>query len=202
MKTEITHNLVVPYLSHTISTLDRFSTYNIACLGMCLKYWGVFPEGNNTLLIDSIYDRAQSEGLNRFSPQGLKSICESFGIKDDMTTGGSLADIRKAIDDYKPVIINGFFTQPGHLVVVTGYNDTGFLVHDPLGKLLNREGQAHWVYEMNYLNYIYGESIIYSNRVIAAACSAWNYHQTAILFSEMAKSDIENINNIWMHRIG
>jgi len=44
-----------------------------------------------------------------------------------------MADIRALLDQGKPVIIHGYFTGFGHVLVVTGYDSQGYYVNDPAG---------------------------------------------------------------------
>ncbi len=158
----ITQELAVPYLSQTNNRFQPFSACNVTCLAMCLKYWGIVGDNSHPQLEDQIYYRAQEKGFNRFSPQGLKEICESYGIADDLTISGTLKDIRAAITDGKPIIVHGFFTEPGHLVVIKGFGGDGFVVHDPYGEVMASMGGHSWYYRVNDTTHNYGENLFYS----------------------------------------
>ena len=76
-------------------------------------------------------DRAQSvPGLN----QVFNTLAARRGIRGiNSTSGGTLAQLRASLDRGEPAIIHGFFTDYGHVVVVTGYDEGGYYVNDPAG---------------------------------------------------------------------
>jgi len=59
------------------------------------------------------------------------------------------------------VIVHGYFTSFGYIVVIRGYDDTGFLVNDPYGE---------W-FSTGYDNSRSGERLHYSHDLIARTCS-------------------------------
>ncbi|NEN89769.1 MAG: hypothetical protein F6K48_12980 [Okeania sp. SIO3H1] len=198
----ITQQLAVSYKSQTDNVFSPFSACNVTCLAMCLSYWGIEGDDSHPQLEDQVFHRAQQYGWNRFSPQGLKDICESYGVEDDLTINGTLADIRDAIENEKPVIVHGFFTEPGHLVVIKGFGEDGFLVQDPYGELMASMGTHSWYYQINGAGQIFGENLHYSNRLIAASCGGWSHYQTRIMYNEMTDPEVEEVESMWIHRIG
>lgn len=109
-----------------------------------------------------IYNKSVNRGWNRFSPNGIKGLIEvEYGLKDDLNVNGKIADIYASIDRGRPVIIHGFFTQPGHIIVIKGYTNKGhFLVHDPYGEMVAKS----WSYDVNNSgNPSKGKNLIYSN---------------------------------------
>ncbi|NEN92563.1 MAG: C39 family peptidase [Okeania sp. SIO3H1] len=197
----MTQELEIPYLSQTDNNYEPFSACNVTSLAMALKYCGIEGDGSYSQLEDEIYHRAQQYGWNRFSPHGLKEICESYGAEDDLTTDGTLADIREAIEEDKPVIVHGFSTEPGHLWVIKGFDEDGFWVHDPYGELMAGMGSHSWYYQVNGNGMIYGENLHYSDRLIAATCGSWSYGQAHIMYNELTDSEMEGVENMWVHRI-
>jgi len=73
------------------------------------------------------------------TPEGVADIFNTYaaenGIDERMQPerSGSISDLKAQLDEGKPVIINGYFTRPGHVVVVTGYDENGYYVNDPAG---------------------------------------------------------------------
>lgn len=49
------------------------------------------------------------------------------------TTNGTLEELRSALQGGRVVIIHGYFTSYGHVLVVTGYDGTHYTVNDPAG---------------------------------------------------------------------
>jgi hypothetical protein len=135
---------------------------------MCLWYLGIRGRGSQRQFEDELYTRALDNRWNRFTTWGLKALAESFdGIQDDLTEKGTLKDIREAIDEEKLCIVHGFFTPPGHIMVVKGYTDSGFIVNDPNGEWYP------WRYDENEPggNNKKGEGLEYSKRAITLAAS-------------------------------
>ena len=58
-----------------------------------------------------------------------------MGIPQRITphTTGTIGDIEALLDAGKPVIVHGYFTGYGHVIVLTGHTDTDFIVNDPAG---------------------------------------------------------------------
>ncbi len=73
------------------------------------------------------------------SPWGLADLfnteAAAAGISARLTAdvSGDLAGMRALLDAGKPVILHGYFTGYGHVLVVLGYDDEGYLVNDPAG---------------------------------------------------------------------
>jgi uncharacterized protein YvpB len=73
------------------------------------------------------------------SPSGLAAMFNTEarwqGLPDRLQahTSGSISGMRSLLDDGLPVIIHGYFTSYGHVVVVLGYDSQGYWVNDPAG---------------------------------------------------------------------
>ncbi|NER08409.1 MAG: hypothetical protein F6K17_40650 [Okeania sp. SIO3C4] len=59
-----------------------------------------------------------------------------------------------------------------------------------------------WYYQVNGGGQIFGENLHYSNRLITASCGSWSYGQARIMYNELTDSEMEDIDNMWVHRIG
>lgn len=73
-------------------------------------------------------------GMSRHHHEHLRQLLEMCGVLDELRLDGTAAQIRRHIDQGWPVISAGFYTSFGHIVVLSGYNDEGFVVHDPYGE--------------------------------------------------------------------
>ena len=82
-------------------------------------------------------------------------------MTDSVLYRGTYKDVYTAIDNDHPVVIHGYFTRSGHIVVIRGYDDRGFYVNDPYGEYF-ADG-----YDTNKR----GENLHYSNQLIAMTCS-------------------------------
>lgn len=189
----------VPYFSQLDNKFDPYRACNVTSLAMCLWYWGIRGRGSQRQLEDELYTRAVDNGWDRFTTWGLKGLAESFdGIKDDLTEKGTLKDIREAIDEGKLCIVHGFFTAPGHIMVVHGYTDSGFIVNDPYGEWYP------WRYDLNELrgNNKKGEGLEYSKRAITSCCDSWSIGEAKVRYSSISNSQAETqADTIWLHRI-
>ncbi len=73
------------------------------------------------------------------TPEGVAEIfniyAAEYGLGERMEAerSGSFSELKAILDEGKPVIINGYFTRPGHVIVVTGYDENGYFVNDPAG---------------------------------------------------------------------
>ena len=54
-------------------------------------------------------------------------------MRVEPTTNGSITDLKKELDRGHPVIVHGYFTSYGHVLVILGYDAEGYYVHDPAG---------------------------------------------------------------------
>ena len=163
---------------------------------MCLKYRGVVGDGSKPQLEDQIFQRAQNIRADIHSPEGIKRIVESYDRTDVFNIEGTLADVRKSIDKDAPVIIHGFFTDPGHIIVITGYSfeDEEVFVHDPYGEWYP------WGYYLNTQTEMKGKNLKYSERAIAACCAAWSYGEAQQLYSDRSFKP-RLAGGMWVHSI-
>lgn len=86
----------------------------------------------STLTPDDLYRRyGKRQGQ---SPTGLASIYRSELGYGQGSYAGTRAQIRRHIDEGRPIVIHGNFTGSGHIMMVVGYDDTGWILHDPAGR--------------------------------------------------------------------
>ncbi|MGB3533523.1 MAG: C39 family peptidase [Microcoleaceae cyanobacterium] len=183
--------LDVPHFSQLDNKYDPFAACNVTSLAMCLAYYKV-SQPHYIQLEDYLLQRATNNGWNRFTTTGIKQLAESFeGIKNHLTEQGTLQDIRNSIDTGWPVVVHGFFTEPGHIIVIRGYTKEGFLVNDPYGEIM---GLSYYDTSKS------GENLHYSNGLIAAACDSWCYGQARARYP-MSDNEAERCTSLWIHRI-
>jgi uncharacterized protein YvpB len=144
-------DLGVPYLSQVDNQNSPSGTCNLTSVAMVLQYFG-WPENKpgGVQLEDTLYQYVQSNGLSRHDPEDLVKIFNSFAsqispkigvtYRDSFATNGDRSVIKHQIDNGFPVIIHGYFTRSGHIIVIRGYDDEAysgrgaFLVNDPWGE--------------------------------------------------------------------
>ena len=170
------HDLAVPYFSQLNNRNNPTGSCNVTCVAMCLCYLGM-PRPSGIQLEDELYSKMEKMGWDRHDPQDLKHLIESYpGYKDIFRHNGTFNDIKTSIDAGNPVIIHGYFTRSGHIIVIRGYDETGFIVNDPYGE---------W-FSSGYDNSRSGEHLHYSYGLIARTCSP---------------ETVSNPQNIWYHTV-
>ncbi len=127
-------NLKVPYLSQRNNLRDPDKTCNVTCVAMILKYFGI--QGNNSTqqLEDELDQHMNNQGWDRYLHSDLVKLQEAYGIKSRFTTTAKWSEIKAHLASNNPVIMSGKFTAPGHIIVLRGYDTTGFWVNDPDGE--------------------------------------------------------------------
>ncbi|BAS57144.1 hypothetical protein NIES2135_35030 [Leptolyngbya boryana NIES-2135] len=166
--------LGVLYKSQLDNELNPTGACNVTCYAMAMVYWQRKGQSDSFIqLEDELYQYMEDHQLSRHEPSDLVKLGEAYGLKVDYTNRGSLYDIRKAIAEGKPCIVHGYFTGFGHIILIRGYDETGFWVNDPYGE---------WT-EWGYRTDLSGENLHYSNELIQSKCSP------------------EGEDFIWLHRI-
>lgn len=138
-------NLHVPCQSQLDNRLNPYGSCNVTSVAMVLQFFGFKGTGDGQLE-DQLYQWMQVRGLSRHSPQDLAYLIETYTkdthkpLKDRLVThwGGngkqSWEAVKKHLNAGFPVICHGYFTRFGHIVVIRGYNDKGFVINDPYGE--------------------------------------------------------------------
>jgi hypothetical protein len=163
--------IAVPYKSQLDNGREPFSTCNVTSLAMCFDYYDVgywydfdgkrHRSKKDIQLEDELYDYMKVNGLNKHSPQDLAKTAIAHGVTDNFDAHATFGRCKKHLDTRNPCIIHGYFTQPGHIIVLVGYDDKGFLVHDPYGE---------W-FETGYRTDLSGEYLHYSYDLIQNTCA-------------------------------
>lgn len=165
--------LNVPYKSQLDNALNPTGACNVTCFAMVMAYLQIRGRTTVGQLEDELYRYMETHGLSRWEPDDLARMATAYGLQDEFTMRGTLADLRKAISLGYPCIIHGYFTSFGHIIVVRGYDQTGFFVNDPYGEWTSSGYRNDWS----------GENLHYSNGLIQRVCSP------------------EGEDYIWIHRL-
>lgn len=74
------------------------------------------------------YGRGQGQ-----SPESLAAMYRWEGFQADYGRAGTRSQLQGLLDDGNPVVVHGFWTGPGHIAVIVGYDEKGWIVNDPAG---------------------------------------------------------------------
>ncbi len=128
-------NLQVPYKSQRDNVRNPSGSCNVTSCAMTAQYLGIVGNGNGQLE-DQMYDRCEQRGWSRHDPLDLAKLLNSYGLKDDFTFKGTWAGVKASLDKKRPVIVHGYFTKSGHIIVIKGYMT---------GLTNNKEVVTHWI---------------------------------------------------------
>jgi len=128
---------------------------------MCLAYLGR-PMVNSAgqQLEDEMYRYLLDRGLSRHSPLDLAKLVRAYGYQDDFQPDAKWDEVKDWLAAGNPIITHGWFTQSGHIIVIRGYNDRGWIVNDPYGEWYE------WGYDTNRT----GEDLTYSYGMMSHVC--------------------------------
>ncbi len=129
-----TIKLAIPYKSQLDNDENPTGSCNVTSLAMCLEFLGAKRKTTSGQFEDELYNYAVSRGLSRHDPHDLAIIVEDYGCRDDFRSNATIEQVQDWLADGKPIVIHGYFTSFGHIVVLTGFDEKGFLVHDPYGE--------------------------------------------------------------------
>jgi GH24 family phage-related lysozyme (muramidase)/uncharacterized protein YvpB len=127
--------LDVPYLSQRDNVVRPHQTCNVTSCAMVIKYY--YPTITSK---GQLEDELSSKLISRYGSDAiyyhnnLVTILAEYGVKSVFNTNTSFEDVKRSLDNGHPVIYSGKFTRSGHIIVIRGYDDTGFIVNDPYGE--------------------------------------------------------------------
>ncbi|MGA7935788.1 MAG: C39 family peptidase [Kovacikia sp.] len=155
-----TVKLGIPYKSQLDNQENPTGSCNVTSLAMCLEFLGAKRKTSAGQFEDELYRYAQDNNLSRHDPHDLALIVEAYGFRDDFRTNATIEQVQGWLSDNKPIVIHGYFTTFGHIVVLIGFDENGFFVHDPYGE---------WT-SSGYRTDLSGKSVHYSYRMIKTLC--------------------------------
>jgi hypothetical protein len=155
--------LEVPYKSQLDNKFDPLSTCNVTSIAMCLEYLGTKRREeyrNIKQFEDELYRCCLDRSLDRRKPDHMAQLIRLYGCRDTFTDRATVEAVKDWIDLGNPCITHGWFTESGHIIVMAGYDDKGFIVHDPYGE---------WFKE-GYRTDLSGKNLHYSYNLIGRTC--------------------------------
>ncbi|HEY9752453.1 MAG TPA: C39 family peptidase [Coleofasciculaceae cyanobacterium] len=166
--------LGIPYLSQRDNVRNPGGSCNVTSIAMCLR-WAGYDQPVSGQLEDVLYNYAIDNGLSRHDGYDLATLFNSFAQKarltyrDDFTTRASMGQIKRQLTNGFPVVIHGYFTRSGHIIVATGFDDDAY---DGAGALVVNDpwGEWHsWGYDTS-IN-VSGKGLLYSYGMIERLCT-------------------------------
>lgn len=156
-----TIKLDVPYKSQRDNDNNPDGSCNVTSLAMCLEFLGISRQrsSDGKQLEDELYEYALDNNFSRHSPHDLAQIVQDYGAKDAFDSHATIDAVKGWLAAGNPAVTHGYFTSFGHIVVLVGYDETGFLVHDPYGEWYSsgydRNTPGSYDTKGQYLNYSY-----------------------------------------------
>lgn len=153
--------LKVPYLSQLDNLYNPYGSCNTTSVATCFAYFGqpkISKDG--VQLEDELTDYCYANHLDPQSPFGLQELIKKHGYADDFQLDAKWADVKSWLNGGNPCIVHGYFTKSGHIVTIIGYNDRGFIVHDPYGE---------W-WQSGYDTKVSGAGLLYSYAMMREVC--------------------------------
>lgn len=123
--------LDIPYFYQYNNLYYPSATCQNTSIAMVLKNYGWLGIPDN---ITSVYGKNYTQ-----SPAGLADVFNTISNQKGLSkkilpiTNGTIQGLKQELDKGQPVIIHGYFTRAGHVVVVVGYDQNGYWVNDPAG---------------------------------------------------------------------
>jgi hypothetical protein len=152
--------LNVEYKSQLDNEFNPTGSCNVTSLAICLKHKGIVGNGIGQLE-DQLYKYMEDHNLSRHSPTDLAIVAYEHGVTDDFTQFGTIDRCQEHLSAGNLCIFHGWFTTFGHIIVAVGYDENGFIVHDPYGE---------W-HHNGYDTSVSGAYLHYSYNMIKRLCS-------------------------------
>ncbi|HOR43518.1 MAG TPA: C39 family peptidase [Spirochaetota bacterium] len=121
------------------------NTCSVTGEAMLFKYMGITQKNPDKLYPDELYDELKNKGrggpkLTNNIPGNTDELLKEYGYGDKYQKNFKNENyntwkkmIKDKIDEGKPVIAGGYTTASGHIMDIVGYDEKGFILHDPAG---------------------------------------------------------------------
>jgi hypothetical protein len=157
--------LDVPYYSQRDNVTSGNDNWTRTCFSSSCAMLAKYLEPNSITGDDDYIKKRQKFG-DSTDPNAQVACLRSLGIPARYVQNLNNANLIQQIDRNKPVPVGILHKGPasaptggGHWIIVIGYDDTGFIVHDPWGEIDNATG--------NYVS-TNGKSLHYSYKLFDA----------------------------------
>jgi Peptidase_C39 like family len=131
----------MPYFYQYSNTLSPSGTCQNTSMAMILKYFAI-KEGKTTIAnqitpddLTSYWGSTYAQTVPGFVDQfNRESAFRTLKVRDNGSSTIPLATFRTMAASGKPYVVHGYFTPPGHIMVVLGFDGTYYYCNDPAGK--------------------------------------------------------------------
>ena len=130
--------LGVPYFSQLDNPRDPFVTCNVTSIAMVLAFHGRRSRNPRQQLEDELYQWI----IDRYGRQArtdnsvMQKLYQAYGFGGGFSTSRTWSQIKQELIENRPVVIGGYFTHGGHIICIIGFDEFGYIVHDPYGNAL------------------------------------------------------------------
>jgi|GEM_PF-2225432 len=115
----------VPYYYQYDNAYSPSSTCGLTSAAMMIAARGATQTPDDLFVT---YGKAQGQ-----SPEGLAQLYTWQGYTSEYGRTATRAMLRAMLDAGDPVVVHGFWTDAGHIAVLTGHDETGWIANDPAG---------------------------------------------------------------------
>jgi ABC-type bacteriocin/lantibiotic exporter with double-glycine peptidase domain len=133
----------VPYYDQKHNQNEPHRTCANTSMAMILDYWGINTSNQTQRTPDWLYQKfgvVQDEyALQAMFNQIARDA--KHAIRDHFYERGTISQLRERAKKGEPTVVHGWFTESGHLVVVIGFENDHYVVHDPYGRWRGLRGQ-------------------------------------------------------------
>jgi len=172
----------VPFYDQKQNKVQGWRACNITSVAMILDYFVITPK-------DKVQTRTPDYLFNKFGikqdPFELQAMFNMVSrdagsaIQDVFYEHGTIAQLKELASKGIPTIVHGWFTDSGHILVVTGFDGENYIVNDPYGKWLGKKWAKSSV---AYDTSVSGQGLRYEAKAF-----------------ELAINDNGKGNDLWLH---
>lgn len=121
----------VPYFHQYFNSINPSGSCQNTTIAIALGYYGADLHPDD---LSRQYGTEKAQTVSGweqiFNAQALRL---GLAVRDSSLDNASLSDVHRRLDGGLPVPVHGAFTASGHLIVLLGYDDNWYYVHDPAG---------------------------------------------------------------------
>ncbi len=131
-------DLKVPYLSQRDNELRPMGTCNVTCYAMALSFLGAKRRARDSQrqFEDELFRFLERNGKDRHVHDDLAWMGRQYGVDATFSTRRTWDQVEAELTAGNPVIVSTKLTSSGHIILIRGFNEAGYIVNDPFGNAL------------------------------------------------------------------